>query len=103
MLNKQGRQTQPGTAGAAAVETISGDRGLDHEEPLLFERGRPEVTGVDFPMRPRIRTSPGRSRAKELDRLARPLRAGSHAPLRAPVAAQRLDRRRISIRSARAR
>ncbi len=29
--------------------TVSGHRGLEHEEPLLFEIGRREVTGVDFP------------------------------------------------------
>jgi len=52
MLNKQGRQTQPGTSSATAVETLSGDRGLDHEEPLLFERGRIDVTGVDLPDAP---------------------------------------------------
>ena len=32
-----------------APATISGHRGLDHEEPLLFEVGRREITGVDFP------------------------------------------------------
>ena len=29
--------------------TISGDRGLDHEEPLIFELGRPGMSGVDLP------------------------------------------------------
>ena len=29
--------------------TISGHRGLDHEEPLIFEIGRADVTGVDLP------------------------------------------------------
>jgi glycine dehydrogenase subunit 2 len=29
--------------------TISGDRGLDHEEKLIFELGRDGVTGVDLP------------------------------------------------------
>jgi glycine dehydrogenase subunit 2 len=28
--------------------TISGHRGLDHEEPLIFEIGRPDVMGVDL-------------------------------------------------------
>jgi glycine dehydrogenase subunit 2 len=32
-----------------APATISGHHGLDHEEPLLFEVGRREITGVDFP------------------------------------------------------
>jgi glycine dehydrogenase subunit 2 len=31
------------------LPTISGDRGLDHEERLIFEIGRPGVTGVDLP------------------------------------------------------
>ncbi|MCH8858395.1 MAG: aminomethyl-transferring glycine dehydrogenase subunit GcvPB [Proteobacteria bacterium] len=47
MRNDQSRAAQPQTAGELA--TISGHRGLDHEEPLLFEIGRTEVTGVDFP------------------------------------------------------
>ncbi len=29
--------------------TITGNRGLDHEEPLIFEIGRADVTGVDMP------------------------------------------------------
>jgi glycine dehydrogenase subunit 2 len=29
--------------------TISGDRGLDHEEGLIFELGRPGMSGVDLP------------------------------------------------------
>jgi len=40
-MNNQGRPT--GTR-----QTISGHRGLDHEEPLIFEIGREGVTGVDF-------------------------------------------------------
>jgi glycine dehydrogenase subunit 2 len=32
-----------------APDTVSGHRGLDHEEPLIFEIGRTDVTGVDFP------------------------------------------------------
>ncbi|MGC9953447.1 MAG: aminomethyl-transferring glycine dehydrogenase subunit GcvPB [Rhizomicrobium sp.] len=31
------------------LPTISGDRGLDHEEKLIFELGRPGVSGVDMP------------------------------------------------------
>ncbi len=49
MLNSQGRVTAAGAGTGAVPETISGDRGLDHEEPLLFEVGRAEVTGVDLP------------------------------------------------------
>ncbi len=48
MMNAQGRPTvgEPVTATAA---TYSGHRGLDHEEPLIFEIGRTDVTGVDLP------------------------------------------------------
>ena len=31
------------------LPTISGDRGLDHEEKLIFELGRPGMSGVDIP------------------------------------------------------
>jgi glycine dehydrogenase subunit 2 len=49
MMNNQGRSTAPGTAQSDALPTISGDRGLDHEEGLIFELGRPGMTGVDIP------------------------------------------------------
>ena len=52
-MNNQGRQTSidkgsAGEAGQAGVATISGDRGLDHEEALIFELGHGAV-GVDLP------------------------------------------------------
>lgn len=47
-MNTIGRPTGSGAAGANSVATISGDRGLDHEEPLLFELGREGVSGVDI-------------------------------------------------------
>lgn len=31
------------------ADTVTGNRGLDHEEPLIFEIGRADVTGVDIP------------------------------------------------------
>ena len=48
-MNNQGRPTAPGAADASELPTISGDRGLDHEEPLIFELGRTGMTGVDIP------------------------------------------------------
>ncbi|HEY4114810.1 MAG TPA: aminomethyl-transferring glycine dehydrogenase subunit GcvPB [Rhizomicrobium sp.] len=48
-MNTQGRPTAPGTASETELPTISGDRGLDHEENLIFELGRDGVTGVDIP------------------------------------------------------
>src|SRR5476649_1274967 len=48
-MNNQGRPTAPGTIENNELPTISGDRGLDHEEPLIFEIGRDGMTGVDLP------------------------------------------------------
>jgi glycine dehydrogenase subunit 2 len=42
--------TAPGYHPPEELPTISGDRGLDHEEKLIFEIGRDGVTGVDFPL-----------------------------------------------------
>ncbi len=47
-MNRQGRPTDPGTAAASASPTFTGHRGLDHEQPLIFERGRLDKTGVDL-------------------------------------------------------
>jgi len=55
MLNDQGRPTRP--EGAAPAEgtpaatpwTFTGNRALRVEEPLIFEIGRAETTGVDLP------------------------------------------------------
>ena len=49
MMNNQGRPTQSTVSDTHELATISGDRGLDHEEKLIFELGRPDVTGVDLP------------------------------------------------------
>src|SRR3954466_9543728 len=43
------RVTAPGHVPPESLPTISGDRGLDHEEKLIFEIGRRGVTGVDLP------------------------------------------------------
>src|ERR1700742_400998 len=48
-MNNQGRPTAPGTIESNELPTISGDRGLDHEEPLIFEIGREGHCGVDLP------------------------------------------------------
>ena len=48
MLNRQGRPTGPGEGAAQAVETFSGNAGLAQEEPLIFEIGRTDTTGVDI-------------------------------------------------------
>ncbi|MCL4767949.1 MAG: aminomethyl-transferring glycine dehydrogenase subunit GcvPB [Hyphomicrobiaceae bacterium] len=49
-MNTQGRPTTPGASMLdGEVRTFTGNRGLDHEEPLIFERGSLEKTGVDLP------------------------------------------------------
>jgi glycine dehydrogenase subunit 2 len=48
-MNPVGRPTAIETVETPQVQTISGDRGLDHEEPLLFELGRKGMCGVDIP------------------------------------------------------
>ena len=49
MMNRQGRPTAAGDASAQAHPTFTGNYGLEIEEPLLFEIGRAETTGVDLP------------------------------------------------------
>ncbi|MBV9567197.1 MAG: aminotransferase class V-fold PLP-dependent enzyme, partial [Hyphomicrobiales bacterium] len=60
MLNSHGRSTSPGEAAAGAHPTFTGNRALMQEEPLLFEIGRTDVTGVDLdepaPFQPRLGT-----------------------------------------------
>ena len=47
-MNNQGRPTSTGVSDGGGVATISGDRGLDHEERLIFELDHGAV-GVDLP------------------------------------------------------
>src|SRR5688500_8269178 len=48
MLNRQGRPTASNETGAADHPTFTGNRALQQEEPLLFEIGRLDATGVDL-------------------------------------------------------
>lgn len=49
-MNREGRgATAPAPLSTPAPETFTGNRALDLEEGLLFEVGRPEVSGVDLP------------------------------------------------------
>jgi glycine dehydrogenase subunit 2 len=47
-MNQQGRPTKPIEALSTGPATFTGNRALRIEEALIFEAGRPEVTGVDF-------------------------------------------------------
>lgn len=54
MMNRQGRETS-GVGGAGVeVNTYTGNRGLQLEEPLLFEKGAIDRTGVDLPDVPQV-------------------------------------------------
>ena len=48
MLNRQGRPTQAGEAAFEAHATFTGNKALQQIEPLIFEIGHREVTGVDI-------------------------------------------------------
>ncbi len=47
-MNTQGRPTAPNQAGEGGHRTFTGNKALMIEEPLLYETGRPDVTGVDL-------------------------------------------------------
>src|SRR5262249_51651967 len=47
-MNQQGRPTKPADAVPIAPPTFTGNRALRIEEALIFEIGRPEVTGADL-------------------------------------------------------
>jgi hypothetical protein len=65
--------------------TFTGNRALMLEEPLIFEIGSADVTGVDF-AEDRLPTTSAPWRARGADRPAGPERARDGAPLHAPVA-----------------
>jgi hypothetical protein len=48
MLNREGRLTRADETKESGSETFSGNRGLAIEEPLIFEIGRADTTGVDL-------------------------------------------------------
>jgi glycine dehydrogenase subunit 2 len=65
MLNRQGRPTTPNaTNETAQLGTIGGHRGLDHEEPLIFEQGEEGRCGVDLPEPPAVTQRLGGLRRK---------------------------------------
>ncbi|MBA4269887.1 MAG: glycine dehydrogenase (aminomethyl-transferring), partial [Methylobacterium sp.] len=48
MLNRQGRPTQGTVSAHEPHATFTGNRALQQIEPLIFEIGHPETTGVDI-------------------------------------------------------
>ena len=84
MLNRQGRPSSAGEAGTTAHPTFTGNKALAQVEPLLFEIGRYDTTGVDLDEPEDFTAAPRRAGAQGGHRPAGPLRARDHAPLRAP-------------------
>ncbi len=65
-MNNQGRPTAAGEAGAASAHpTFTGNKALQIEEALIFEIGRPEVTGVDLPEPKKVKSRLGKLARKE--------------------------------------
>ena len=61
------------TRRTARVRTISGNRGLQIEEPLIFEQGMPGRSGVDLPATAAAQGPPRRPEAQGRDRPAGPV------------------------------
>ena len=53
-MNVQGRPTTPSQPLEAEHKTFTGNRALQVEEPLIFETGRLDVTGVDIDPAPKV-------------------------------------------------
>ncbi|MEJ0012229.1 MAG: aminomethyl-transferring glycine dehydrogenase subunit GcvPB [Bauldia sp.] len=71
----EGRPTQPTAPNAAPAKTFTSNRALQIEEPLLFEIGRRDVTGVDLPESPKTGSKLGafaRKTAIDLPALSEP-------------------------------
>src|SRR5215472_8608036 len=51
----QALSAHPAAGGAASERTISGNRGLQIEEPLIFEQDSPGHCGVDLPEPPKLK------------------------------------------------
>src|SRR4051812_4832091 len=70
-MNTQGRKihidalgVEGGAAASAAAGTISGNRALMLEEPLIFEQDSPGTTGVDLPEPPAVKSRLGKVRER---------------------------------------
>lgn len=75
MMNRQGRPTAPVSGETLPTHTFTGNRALQIEEPLLFERGRYDVTGVDIEDVPATKSRLGahaRKTALDLPALSEP-------------------------------
>src|SRR5262245_28588578 len=60
----QGRGGAANSAGAGDIQAFTGNRALQLEEPLIFEQGQPDRTGVDLPDIPKMVTRLGKVKAR---------------------------------------
>ena len=98
------RAVRPNPCGAVeAPPTFTGNRALRIEEALIFEIGRPEVTGVDLDEPAAFTPRLGGLERKEPIGLPGLTEPEDDAPLRAAVAHELRHRHRACSRSARAR
>lgn len=58
-MNREGRPTTPTSSSSAAPSTFTGNKALQIEEPLLFETGSLERTGVDMPEPAKVKSRLG--------------------------------------------
>jgi len=66
MMNQTGRPTRPEEAASASgLHTFTGNAALDIEEPLIFEVGSKDATGVDLPDPARVKSRLGAHARKE--------------------------------------
>jgi glycine dehydrogenase subunit 2 len=64
MMNKEGRPTTPQAADVSTHRTFTGNRALQMEEPLIFETGRLEASGVDLERPARVTSRLGKFERK---------------------------------------
>jgi hypothetical protein len=57
-MNNVGRPTRLFAGTGAVAETFTGNKALMLEEPLLFERGSLDTSGVDLPPVPPVSAAP---------------------------------------------
>ncbi len=93
MLHVEARSTRPSSDSAPSHQTFTGNRGLDLEEPLLFEIGRAEVTGIDVEAPATTKRRLGAARTQRARGSPRPLGTRSGPSLCPPLAHERSDRR----------
>jgi glycine dehydrogenase subunit 2 len=104
-MNRQGRVSRPESEATVSADTFTGNRALMLEEPLIFEIGDEETTGVDLPCAPAQagaqsgpRPSPGHLGGLERSRpnlkLCATIRDSAARTMRSISACSRSDRAR---------